>query len=65
MIKIDCDLPNQAEAAFFSAWKMELDWEECLCGTCGLIPVWVRKCSPSTEDAVEDLILNQLNKIGG
>jgi len=63
MIKIDCDPANQAEAAFFAAWRAKLEWEECLCGTCGLVPVWVRKCASSTEDAVENLILNQLNKM--
>ncbi len=65
MIKIDCDLANQAEAAFFAAWRAKIEWEECLCGTCGLIPVWTRKCASSTEDAVEGLILNQLNKMEG
>ena len=61
-ITINCDIGNKKEATLLKAWKAEEKWEDCEC-ECGAIPVWVRKCAPSTVESVEAEILRQLDKL--
>jgi len=64
-ICINRDVSSANESALLTAWKAETVWEECLCGSCGLIPVWVRKCARASREAVENEIYRQLDKLEG